>query len=274
MTTLNITLLGAARELAAVRLPPVTSAHSGRALRRFALELHVPDERHQELDAELEAATSNEGQHLKGTDAAWRVAEGWTAASQGRRPEIYIYRMEVREIEALHASVLNIGELSLVPMRYREQSDGGVVTATLVTEVIGEDNERLEGLLSAPGAFHDVVRRGITDIPLRMRFGRCVWQRTEDGAHRHHVVLVADEDRAEVAPDALALVNQPQLVRITERAIANTRALAGLLTELHSHGVLSERTLQSISETAFPRPLTPQEERGLSRADRVADYWH
>jgi hypothetical protein len=72
---------------------------------------------------------------------------------------------------------------------------------------------RLEGLLRKPGAFHNVIRRGISDKPLRMRFGRCVWQRIGDRANRHHLVLIADEGNPEEAPDPLELVNQPQLAR-------------------------------------------------------------
>lgn len=36
-----------------------------------------------------------------------------------------------------------------------------------------------EELLREPGAWYDVTRRGISDTPVRMRFGRCVWQRTD-----------------------------------------------------------------------------------------------
>ena len=133
MATLHIGLLGAVRELAAVELPSATSVHSGRPLRRFALELHVPDERHEELDAELQAAAAVDGQHLRGVDAAWRVLEGWTAASLGRRPEIYIYRMQVQEVEVLHASALEIEGLSILPSRYDEQVDEDILTVTVLS---------------------------------------------------------------------------------------------------------------------------------------------
>ena len=263
MTTLKIALLGAVRELAAVELPSVTSALTGRPLRRFALELHVPDERHQELDAELQAAASHEGKHLQGTDTAWLVSDGWTTTSQGRRPEIYIYKMEVEEVEVLQASALEIEGLSLFPIRYKEQVDEGHVTVTLVSEVAGEDNERLENLLGEPDAFHDVTRRGISDTPLRMRFGRCVWQRSADGTRRHHLELIADEGKPAPAPSPLAPVDRPRLDRTVERVVAHTDALAELLEELHLRGVLSESALATINAAATPRPLTLREEREL-----------
>ncbi|MEU1231427.1 hypothetical protein [Streptomyces sp. NPDC005828] len=100
MTTLEIELLGAPRALAAAQLPSDTSPHSGRALRRFALELHVPKERHQELEAELQAAATPEGPHLHGSQGNWRVLDGWNTVPTGHRREIRIYRIQVEEVEA------------------------------------------------------------------------------------------------------------------------------------------------------------------------------
>ncbi|MFI6876184.1 hypothetical protein ACIBL6_22415 [Streptomyces sp. NPDC050400] len=93
MTTLPVELLGGIRELAAVPLPSDTS------LRRYALELHVPDERHQELEAELQAAATADGPHLRGSEGRWRVLGGWSKVATGRRHEICIYRLEVEEVE-------------------------------------------------------------------------------------------------------------------------------------------------------------------------------
>jgi cation transport regulator ChaC len=273
MTTLHLTLLGAVRELTAAELPAVVSVHNGRSLRRFALELHVPDERHEELDAELQAASTADGPHIQGTDATWRVSEGWTAVSQGRRPEICIYKAEIQEVEELRVSALEIEGLSLVPTRYREGLSEETITATFVTEVSDEDDERLEELLRKPHEFFDVIRRGISDEPLRMRFGRRVWQRAGEGARRHNLVLIADEDTSQAAPDPLALVNQPQLDRTMEKACANTNALALLLEELRSKGVLDKDAFHAIKHAATAHPLTHEEKRELSRTDRLDDYW-
>ncbi|MFK0119578.1 hypothetical protein [Streptomyces sp. NPDC090994] len=273
MTTLNLTLLGALREITAAELPSATSPHSGRPLRRYALRLHVPDERHQELDAELRAAAAADGDPLRGTDAAWRVAEGWTAASQGRRPEIYVYRIEIQEIEVLHPTALEIEGLRLVPAKYRERADEDVLTVTAVADVTGADDQRLERLLSTPGAWYEVTRRGISDTPVRMRFGRCVWQRTGEGTRRHHLELVAGEDRPSAAPPETALAGQPRLDRAVERLMAHTDALARLLKELHTQGVLSDSAVRAVEAAAAPRPLTPGERRELSRTERLDDYW-
>jgi hypothetical protein len=273
MTTLNLTLLGAFREITAAELPPVTSAHSGRLLRRYALQLHVPDERHQELDAELKAAATPDGDHLQGSDAAWRVSEGWTASSQGRRPEIYVYRIEIQEVEILYAEALEVEGLRIVPGMYRERADEDTITVTVVAELNGEDDEHLEELLRRPGAWYDVTRRGISDTPVRMRFGRCVWQRAEEGGRRHLLELVGDEGSPEAPPSALDLAARPRLDRALEQVAAHTDALSRLLEELRAGGVLGEGAVRAVEAAAVPRPLTPREQRELSRTDRLGDYW-
>lgn len=75
------------------------SAHGTSPLRRFELDLHVPHERHEELDAELRAAAAPDRSYLKGADAAWRVVEGWTVVTHGSRAGIDLYRVEIQEAE-------------------------------------------------------------------------------------------------------------------------------------------------------------------------------
>jgi hypothetical protein len=174
-------------------------------------------------------------------------------------------------VEELHVSALEIEGLTLVPTRYREDVNEGTITATFVTEV--SDEERLDELLTKTHEFFDVIRRGISDEPLRMRFGRRVWQQAGDGTRRHNLVLIADEDKSRAAPDPLSLANQPQLDRTMEKACANTNALTLLLEELQSKGVLDKDAFHAIKHAATARPLTHQEKSELSRTDRLDDYW-
>ena len=111
MTVLHVTLLGGLREIAAVPLPVAEAAHGTRSLRRFALELHVPHERHAALDAELRAAAAPDGTYLKGTDALWRVVEGWTVVAHGLRAGIHRYRVEIEEVkDTAQADTRAVGE--------------------------------------------------------------------------------------------------------------------------------------------------------------------
>jgi hypothetical protein len=84
VTTISIHLLGDTREFQAEELPPVTSAHTGRQLRRVALEFRVPSKRQDELDAELKADEAKDGHPLRGTDVNWSVSNTRSPTLPGR----------------------------------------------------------------------------------------------------------------------------------------------------------------------------------------------
>ncbi len=82
MTTLPVELLGGIRELAAVPLPSDTPHPGGLPLRRYAVELHVPDERHQELEAEPRRQPRPTARTCAG---ARDDGASWTAGARSRR---------------------------------------------------------------------------------------------------------------------------------------------------------------------------------------------
>ncbi|MEV7296662.1 hypothetical protein AB0N79_34325 [Streptomyces microflavus] len=90
MTTISIHLLGDTREFQAEELPPVTSAHTGRQLRRVALEFRVPRKRQDELDAELKSAAEKDSP-LRGTDVNWSVSNTRYSYTVGAQPEVATY---------------------------------------------------------------------------------------------------------------------------------------------------------------------------------------
>ncbi|MEH0420512.1 hypothetical protein [Streptomyces sp. B21-083] len=269
MTTISIHLLGDTREFQAEELPPVTSAHTGRQLRRVALEFRVPSKRQDELDAELKAAAEKDGRPLRGTDVNWSVSNTRYSYTVGAQPDVATYSLELQEAEDLRASAVEIGGLALVPGAYREWIDGegDYLVLTFVTETAGEANQQLEELVIARGeTYYDVIRRGVSDTPVRMRFGRTLWQETEAGSIRHNLSLVADEGRETSKPGPFALLNEPQLSRTTEAAVANAQALAVLVDELQAQGVLSSEAADKIRAAALPHKITKQEARQFTRA--------
>jgi hypothetical protein len=270
---ISFNLLGDLREFTAGELPPVTSPHTGRSLRRVALELRVPSNRREELDAELEAASGDDGRPLQGPDAKWFVSGNRVSYGVGAQPEVYTYQLELQEAEDLTASAVEIRGLVLVPTAYRESvADNGNLVATFVTEVTGDEVRQLEELIVAGNQYFDVIRRGITDAPMRMRFGRCLWQEDEAGPRRHNLSLVADEDKPPIKPDGFSLLNEPQLTRTTEAAVANARALGVLLEELQNQGALSEEAVARVRSAAVPHRITAEEGREFCRTFRLDDW--
>uniref|UniRef100_UPI003F495658 hypothetical protein n=1 Tax=Streptomyces chartreusis TaxID=1969 RepID=UPI003F495658 len=274
MTTISLHLLGDFRELRAEELPPTTSAHTGRQLRRVALELRVPAGQSEELDAALKAATGDEGHPLQGADANWSVSDSRYSYTVGARPDVHTYNLELQEAEDLNASAVEIGGFILATTAYKEWIDDGNLVLTFVTETAGGESRRLEALVVARGEmYYDVIRRGISDTPVRMRFGRTLWQETESGSERHNLSLVADEGSEPREPGPFALLNEPQLSRTTEAAVANAQALAVLVEELQAQGVLPQASAEKVRAAAVPHRITEQEAREFTRTYDLDAYW-
>ncbi|MFF9431916.1 hypothetical protein [Streptomyces sp. NPDC014746] len=273
MTDFSLHLLGVDREIEAEELPPATSAHTGRQLRRVEIELRVPGDLQDDLQDELKAAAAPAGQPLRGEGTSWLVGNHSFSYTDNARPRVYTHRVELHEAEDLKASAVEIEGLTLIPTQYNEDIQDERLLVSIVTEVSGEEGERLEELLVTLGdSYVDVVRRGVSETPLRMRFGRCLWQKGEGDTRRHNLALVADEGQPE-PPLGLAAIAQPQLGRTIEKTVATAKALDLLIEQLHSQGILTEEVAASIKAAALPHDLTPRERREFSRTSKIESYW-
>ncbi|MFF8747140.1 hypothetical protein [Streptomyces californicus] len=273
MTDFSLHLLGSDRQFTVEELPPATSPHTGRQLRRVELELRVQDETQDSLENELKAAAAPAGQPLQAEGASWLVGDHSFSYTDNAKPRVYTHRVELQEVEELKASAVEVAGLTLVPVKYNEDFQEGTLLVSLITEVSGEDGERLEELLVTSGDnYVDVVRRGVSETPLRMRFGRCLWQQGEGDARLHNLALVADEGQPD-PPLGFAGINQPQLGRTLERTVATAGALDLLVEQLHSQGILTKEVAASIKAAALPHALTPRESREFFRTDKIESFW-
>ncbi|WP_371095138.1 hypothetical protein [Streptomyces sanglieri] len=274
MTDFSLHLLGSQRQFHAEELPPATSAHTGRQLRRVELELQVPGDLQDDLESDLKAAAAPAGQPLAGEDATWLVSSHSYSYTDNAQPLVYTHRLELQEVENLQASTVEVAGLTLVPIQYNEDIDEEALLVFLVTDVSGEEGERLEKLIvTQEDQYVDVVRRGVSETPVRMRFGRCLWQQGEGDTRRHNLTLVADEGQSD-RPLGIAALNQPQLGRTMEKTVANAKALDLLVEQLRSQGILTEEAATSIKTAALPHDLTPQEGREFCRTSKIENFWH
>ncbi|MFJ8351489.1 hypothetical protein ACIQ9J_35080 [Streptomyces sp. NPDC094153] len=237
------------------------------------LELRVPGDLQDDLESELKAAAAPAGQPLAGEGTTWLVSSHSYSYTDNAQSLVYIHRLELQEVEELQASTVEVAGLTLVPIQYNEDIDEEALLVFLIADVSGEEGERLEELIvTQEDQYVDVVRRGVSETPVRMRFGRCLWQQGEGDTRRHNLTLVADEGQPD-RPLGLAAINQPQLGRAIEKTIANAKALDLLVEQLRSQGVLTEEVATNIKAAALPHELTPRESREFYRTSKIDEYW-
>jgi hypothetical protein len=247
--TLKLILLGQAAELPVEELDPEISPHTGRSLRRVSVTFPVAAEDSDEVNDALAAARKPEGALKDEGGSSWLVTE--SSYSYSNRDPVHRFSVDLRENEEIKAERLELLGLQLKPTKYREEArDGGIYIVTVVEPDAATD-EALEKVITEQpdGVYFDVLRVGVNEKPLRMRFGLCLWQKTDAG-RAHLLRFVSEEGDSEEAQRGLGLY-EPMLGRIARKAVAAEEMADALLSELESSGVLSETAASTIRSRAI-----------------------
>ncbi len=242
--TVNLILLGRTVDVPAEELGPEASPHTGRLLRRVQVTFSVAAEESDEVGKALTKAHTTEGA-LRGEDGfRWLVTGSSHSYSDGDR--VHRHSVELREDEEIKAERLELLGLELAPTKYQEEvGNGGILIVARVDPDAATD-EALERALTdeRDELYFDVLRVGVSEKMLRMRFGRCLWQKT-DGGRAHLLRLVSQQGDDEETQRGLMLF-QPELGHLERKVAAAEEAIEAILAELQSAGVLSESAAPAI----------------------------
>ncbi|HEX2391455.1 MAG TPA: hypothetical protein VHI77_00915 [Solirubrobacterales bacterium] len=249
--TLQIMLLGADNDVPVEELGAEQSPHTGRDLRRVSISFDVSAERSAEVNSELSAAQKEE-QALFGDGVRWRVLNSSYSYQEG--DSTHRHHAELQEIEELPtASSLEMLGLSLQPRKYKETADEGDGTLLIqaLVEVKGNDDTVLETAIReqrAKRGYFPITRVGVSDSPLEVRFGRCLWK-GKAGDRLHLLRLVADAD-LEQESSPLHRIFQPELALTQRKTVAIEDQLNALVDALHESGDLSQAQVAAIRSKA------------------------
>jgi hypothetical protein len=239
----NLTLLGEVRDVPAEELEEETSLHTGRALRRLRASVRVAAEQSESVNETFRRARDTE-HALEGADGwRWVVTESSYAYQNGDR--VHSHTVELREVETIEPERLELLGLVLKPTRYKEEADDRVILASALVEPDAKTDEALERAVSThDGSYFDVVRVGVSDAPMRMRFGRCLWQKGGHG--RVHLLRLVSEGRDDDETGDPLMWFEPELGHVKRKVVAAEAAIDGLLEELQTAGALSETAAANV----------------------------
>jgi hypothetical protein len=241
---LNLVLLGQPQDVPAEPLEPETSPHTGNRLRRMHVSFRVVAEESATLSETLANARGTENA-LEATDGSrWVVSECSYSYQEGDR--VHRHSAELREVEELRAERLELLGLSLTPTRYKEEfRDGGILIVARVDPDL-ETDDVLERELTTErdDLYFDILRVGVSDKPVRMRFARCLWQNTEGG--RAHLLRFVSEAGDDEETQRGLMWFQPELRHLERKAAAAEEAIEALLGELQMAHVLSESAVSAV----------------------------
>jgi hypothetical protein len=249
----RLDLLGGIHGIPAEELEPGVSPFTGRPLRRVLASVRVEgDEQHERLRAVLSPGPDGEAV-VSGEDGAeWVVTnrnESYVGA--GGPDTVYTHAFALEEREVLTLDRVEFGGLVITPERWSlDRGTVGPMALTILASLGAEQHRHFERFHGRDGdLYFDVTWAGIKDDPVRMRFGRCLWQATDDGGARHLVTFVA-ESEADAGPGGLNFLFEPWQARLKEQSASQRGAFEALLAELEQAGVLGPEAIGRVRDKA------------------------
>ena len=253
---MQINIAGASRDLTHFDKEPDTSRSTGRPLRRVELAFVTStDAIYDQVNEELHGA--RDGKPLVDAEGTrWRVLEWSTASANGQSSEFTVNMVELEQVEVSRITFL--GHEFDVDF-YTEQQDHGHEGAFLMqAEIIvpAEQVEALAATLWLDGRdevrYFDLVRTGVEGTPIRVRFGRILWQAEAAGARRFQLNFVQHTSEEQDAADngSGLLINEPELSTLQRMALAERGRVRALVEELRTAGVLDHAAIDRIEEAA------------------------
>ena len=168
------------------------SERSGRPLKRLTATTRNSDrELHNDFLARLESVPADGFAAMDpetGEPKHWTIAlSSWSESNQN-----YSYTLDLVEKENLTLTTLVIDGVDFAPVRYEERASGSIVSIDVQVVADAAARERLNALIDMGGYF-PVVRRGINESALEMRFGLCMW--SEHGDTWKFLLTLVDKRR-------------------------------------------------------------------------------
>jgi len=233
----------------------VVSEHSGKSLPHIQINFSARPESVDLIKRSL-AGHQLESIEVGGALAKWSV-ETWSESYTGDpwRSD-HKFRAELRLQEELAVTELIVDDLSFRPYSYEETTGRDGLEVTARVKLSGPEAAALRKLRSESKSMR-VIRRGISDTPRQMRFGRLMWS-GDDTEYKFNIALF---DEGTVMN---SLLNDPIITYPGSTSVRTQSKLGKLIEVLKSKGLLDDTELSAVNTA------TPTEEDWYA-FDRVDD---
>jgi hypothetical protein len=165
----------------------VTSPHSGRRLRRREGRTGTADPAiHEEFSDAIDGQGPEGFQEIgpAGDLGRWKVKRDSYSISNGH----FTHSLIMTETENLIPDALIIDGMEFHPTRYEEEVQQGELQVRARFLTTKENSEALRKIMRER-RFFPVIRRGINDQPVQLRFGMCGWSEHPEG-FKHSVFML------------------------------------------------------------------------------------
>jgi hypothetical protein len=172
-----------------------------------------------------------------------------TSYSYSNNSDDTTYSFELSEEEELRINKLIINDIELIPYEYKETLSDDAIIIYAKVAVSKEIAEHFELVQDDEDKYFSVIREGINENPIRMRFGMNIWSEHESDVLKYRLVLV--EEKYDTTEESKSRsLNYPVLENIQSMTLQH-KTYIDLLSDLFiEKGLLSREEIEEIKEKA------------------------
>jgi hypothetical protein len=236
------------------------SVHTGNGIPNITITFSVHPTAVEEVKKAI-VAQRFQSVDLAGKQIEWATGS-WRESYSGdplRSEHKFTIDLKLREkLDDLKALVIE--DLSCKPYEYEESSKKDGLEVVARVRLTAAEHDRFRELQSTKKTVM-VVRRGISDVPRMMSFGRVLWSRSEE-EFKLNIVLF-DETRVQYSTLSDPAVVYPRRVAFEAKSKLNK-----LIEILRSKAILTEAEMRTL-DSAGP---TDEDRLSLDRVDDLDDF--
>ncbi|MEG9298048.1 hypothetical protein V6B33_16415 [Mangrovibacillus sp. Mu-81] len=226
-----------------------TSPFTGHQLKRFQVAVSVREQQLFVFEDELDyvkvhciTEVDEDGKEI-GKYNISNTSYSYSDNSDGR-----MYSFELSEAEKIKIHKLLIEDIELTPYEYEETlSDEAIIIHTKVT-VTKDIADRIEGFHENEEKYFTVIREGINENPIKMRFGVNIWSEHENDVIKYRLVIV--EDKYDAEDDVRRPLNYPVTQNIQSMTLYHKSYIELLANLLVDKGLLSKEEIERLKDKA------------------------
>lgn len=158
---------------------------------------------------------------------------------------VYSYTLYLEEVERLNIDGLIIGDLEVFPYEYKEEHDEDK-NAIIITAKV-KLTKKESKILRNNDRYFKVIRKGISNKELEMRFGVPLWSEEENRIKERLIIVekIYDENKSKSGS-----LFQPEMSNIQNKLAYTENLNAELINLLLSKEILTSDEVENIKEKA------------------------
>lgn len=226
-----------------------TSPFTGQQLKRFQVTVSVREQQLSAFEDEIDYAkvhglteVDGEGNEIR----KYNISNNSYSYSNNSNDRMYSFKLS--EMENAKINRLLIEDIELNPYEYEETlSDDAIIIYAKVT-VTKEIADRIECIQENESKYFTVIREGINENPIKMRFGLNIWSEHEDNIFKYRLVIV--EDKYDIGAKDQRPLNYPITQNIQSMTLYHKSYIELLADLLVDKGLLNKEEIERLKEQA------------------------